>query len=251
MWLCFTTEIRPLEHKRMGSMNVEIPLKKPVKGRCIWSRLQIGARVDDEAELLDLEQEKLRLMKTADNRRKYAFRAELLSLIVITSVFGFLGFLIWRLVSYCDTIRISVSGDIRTLTNLTMRMVSHTENTLENVIMTTHAVHSLSANSLPSMIRALNDTATMVTPALSSPYPIPSCVLIVCISTPPDIKSRSHARTPGITSKSVTKRRQLAVTTRVAYAKHAHVDCLTMAASYYTWSRPPSETSRRSSASFT
>jgi len=143
-------------------MNVEFPLKRPVKRRGIWSSLQIGAQVDDEAELLDLEQEKLRLMKTADNRRKYAFRAELLSLIVITSVFGFLGFLIWRLVTYCDTIRVSIEPGVAELLNLSMSMLRSTESTLANVMKTSYAAHMLTSHSLGNIIAAVNHTAAMV-----------------------------------------------------------------------------------------
>ena len=142
---------------------VQFPLEHQAPKRSLFSRMGIGANADDETELLDPEQEKLRLMKGADRRRKYAFRAELLSLLVITMVFGFMGVLIWRLVAYCDTIRLSVSGDILTVANLTLRMVSHTENTLENVMRTTQAVHSLSAHSLPSVINALNSSMSIVT----------------------------------------------------------------------------------------
>ena len=144
-------------------MNVEFPLEKPVKRRGIWSRLQIGAQVDDEAdELLSAEQQKLKLLENNDRRSRYAFRAALLTLIVITSVFSFMGFLIWRLVTYCDTFRISIEPAAKEVISLTASMVRSTESTLTNVMKTSHAAHVLTSHSLGNIIEAVNHTAAMV-----------------------------------------------------------------------------------------
>ena len=90
---------------------VQFPLEIQTPKRSLFSRVRVGANADVEVDM-DPEQEKVRLMKTAENRRKYAFRAELLVLVLITSVFGSLAYLIWRLASYCDRIRISIEPDV-------------------------------------------------------------------------------------------------------------------------------------------
>ena len=140
---------------------VQFPLEIQTPKRSLFSRVRVGANADVEVDM-DPEQQKQKLLESKERRSKRAFYFELLTLATVTGVFVLFAVLIIRIVQYCDQIRLTVEPDVLNLVNLTMKMVAHTESTLENVMLTTHAVHSLSANSLPSMIRALNDTATMV-----------------------------------------------------------------------------------------